>query len=82
MNIWSAILCLGVTALASANADDCRCLPGDECWPSPSSWNTLNTTVGGRLIATVPIGTPCHDPHYDAIACAKLQAEWNLPQTQ
>lgn len=65
--------------LGSAQAADqpaCRCLPGDECWPSTSSWNDLNSTVDGRLIATVPIGSPCHDPSYDAEACAALQERW------
>ena len=60
----------------------CYCFPGDSCWPSTSAWAQLNTTVGGRLIATVPIGTPCHDPNYDAAACIALQGQWTLPQTQ
>lgn len=84
MKLWS-VLCLSATALAGASvstSEDCHCLPGDECWPAASSWTALNSTVGGRLVATVPIGTPCHDPHYDAVACAALQAEWNEPQTQ
>ncbi|KKY37574.1 putative isoamyl alcohol [Diaporthe ampelina] len=46
----------------------CRCLPGDACWPATSSWDSLNTTVGGKLIATVPIGSVCHDPTYDEAA--------------
>lgn len=60
----------------------CHCLPGDACWPSSARWNALNTTVGGRLVATVPIGTPCHEPTYDEAACKSLQNDWYLPQTQ
>lgn len=76
-----------LAVLASANdtscpSGECRCMPTDSCWPSASSWAALNSTVGGRLIATVPIGSPCHDPTYDATACAALQNAWNLPQTQ
>ncbi|KAL3488174.1 FAD-binding domain-containing protein [Aspergillus germanicus] len=59
----------------------CHCLPEDSCWPASNKWNALNSTVGGRLIATVPIGSPCHDPNYDEAACAALQADWNYPQT-
>lgn len=59
----------------------CHCLPGDACWPSSARWNALNTTVGGRLVATVPIGAPCHDPTYDEAACKSLQNDWYLPQT-
>ncbi|EED16287.1 isoamyl alcohol oxidase, putative [Talaromyces stipitatus ATCC 10500] len=76
-----------LAVLASASDDatcptgQCRCMPTDSCWPSASSWAALNSTIGGRLIATVPIGSPCHDPNYDADACAALQSAWNLPQT-
>lgn len=76
-------------ALATAGAvsagyttPKCRCLPGDACWPSTSVWSAFNKTVNGALIKTVPIGSPCHDPTYDAAACSALQTAWNLPQTQ
>ncbi|KAL4767772.1 hypothetical protein BDW60DRAFT_226368 [Aspergillus nidulans var. acristatus] len=83
--VWTAALLFGATATAapaagSSNAS-CHCLPGDACWPSAAKWNALNSTVGGRLIATVPIGSVCHEPAYDAEACAQLQEDWNLPQT-
>ncbi|KAH6989512.1 hypothetical protein BKA56DRAFT_543155 [Ilyonectria sp. MPI-CAGE-AT-0026] len=72
---------LPLLALVGASqASKCRCLPGDACWPSTAVWNSLNSTVGGQLIATVPIGSPCHDPNYDADLCAELQDEWSLPQ--
>ncbi|KAL4808590.1 hypothetical protein BDV18DRAFT_150977 [Aspergillus unguis] len=75
--IATALLLAGSVAASS----DCHCLPGDSCWPSTSQWDALNSTVNGRLIATVPIGSPCHDPTYDATACEALQNDWNLPQT-
>ncbi|KAH8654952.1 putative isoamyl alcohol oxidase [Tricladium varicosporioides] len=58
----------------------CRCLPGDSCWPSSFDWTSLNATVGGRLIATAPLGSPCHDPTFDATKCGILQTEWLNPQ--
>ena len=60
----------------------CRCLPGDLCWPAAPAWSNLNTKLGGRLIKTVPIGSPCHDPTYDAAACQALQDNWTHPQPQ
>ena len=60
----------------------CRCIPGDSCWPSSQEWTDLNATVGGRLIATVPLATECHDPNFNATACANLQEVWSMPQTQ
>ncbi|KAF5865579.1 hypothetical protein ETB97_003423 [Aspergillus alliaceus] len=70
----------GLTSTAFADGSGCHCLPGDSCWPSASSWESLNSTVGGRLVATVPIGSPCHDPTYDAAACAALKSNWTVPQ--
>ncbi|KAI9929557.1 hypothetical protein MW887_001030 [Aspergillus wentii] len=78
--IWSWI-CVSLASSALASASDCRCLPSDSCWPSASQWAALNSSVGGHLVATVPIGSPCHDPHYDQSACEELQKGWNLPQT-
>ncbi|RFU29540.1 hypothetical protein B7463_g6798, partial [Scytalidium lignicola] len=84
-----SFLFAGATALLAAShalADtsslnsNCKCMPGDECWPSPIAWSILNATVGGRLIATTPIGTPCHDPNYDAAECAYLQSQVHNPQ--
>ncbi|KAF4781198.1 FAD binding domain-containing protein [Colletotrichum scovillei] len=64
------------TAFTERAAGDCKCFPGDACWPATAQWDALNTTVGGNLIATVPLGAPCHDPVYDAATCATLQSEW------
>lgn len=84
-----ALLPLAVIADISSASDPayaasakCRCLPGDACWPSDSTWAKLNSTVSGALIKTVPIGSPCHDPNYDEAACAALQDSWTLVETQ
>lgn len=62
----------------------CRCFPGDACWPSRSDWDAFNQTLGGKLVATVPIGSPCHvdafEP-YDEQACATLKDNWGFPAT-
>lgn len=60
----------------------CRCIPGDSCWPSVEKWDALNETIGGRLIATVPLATVCHDPNYDQAQCSSMQEQWNLPGIQ
>lgn len=60
------------------SSTSCKCFPGDACWPKQPEWTKLNTTVGGRLVATVPLGSPCHNPSYDANQCAKLQDEWRF----
>lgn len=75
----------GLTSVAVAatnSSSSCYTLPSDSAWPSTSSWDSLNSTVNGRLIATVPIGSPCHDPTYDEAACAVLQNNWTVASTQ
>ncbi|PSN75563.1 FAD-binding domain-containing protein [Corynespora cassiicola Philippines] len=62
--------------LNTDRAENCKCLPSDECWPDQQSWDKLNSTVGGRLVQTVPLGSPCHDPNYDEEKCAQLQEDW------
>lgn len=73
---------LKATPGTNSYSPSCRCLPGDDCWPSPQEWARLNATVQGRLIATVPLGAPCHDPTYNATECSYLQAEWPFPEIQ
>lgn len=60
----------------------CRCFPGDECWPSVSTWNALNQSIDGRLIKTVPLATPCHTPNYDEDKCETLRNGWNKTNEQ
>ena len=64
-----------ITASAGPN-DTCRYIPGDAGWPSYSDWTQLNLTVGGRLIATVPVGHVCHKSGpfaaYNQTACEDL----------
>lgn len=74
-------LALGSLATSESN-QDCRCFPGEECWPSTDVWNQFNQTLEGRLIATVPLATPCHAPNYDAAACDKLREQWTDPALQ
>lgn len=62
----------------------CRCYPTDACWPSTAEWAAFNATVGGRLVATVPIASACHYDDftpYDEQACAALRDVWGYPQT-
>lgn len=66
----------------SNNCNNCKCFPGDVCWPSTSDWDSLNQTVSGRLVATVPLGQACHDPNYDPVKCQALRDGWQNPATQ
>ncbi|KAI1207620.1 FAD-binding domain-containing protein [Annulohypoxylon truncatum] len=69
-------LLIRVAVVGASSPTKCKYLPGDANWPSHDEWATLNSTVGGRLIATVPLGSPCHDPTYDGELCVSLQNQW------
>ncbi len=66
----------------SRSSSECRYLSGDSGWPSIPAWSQRDSTVQGRLIATVPLGLPCHNSTYNATECAILSADWVLPQYQ
>lgn len=65
----------------SFNTSNCRCFPGDPCWPSISDWIALNRSLHGNLVATVTLASPCHDKFFDANKCAWLQSTWFFPET-
>ena len=67
-----------------SNGTGCRCFPGDACWPTISEWTVFNQSIGGKLIATIPIASPCHDDAFgpfDLQECAKIQSVWFFPET-
>jgi len=64
--------------------DQCKCHPGDACWPTPSQWSSLNQTVSGRLVLAIPPGAACYLsfnglPTFDAAKCAETAANWFNP---
>lgn len=71
--------------LAAGNPSPrCRYLPGDDQWPDNAQWAALNQSLGGRLIATVPQASVCHNIpylHYDRAACQALASTWDSAQT-
>lgn len=70
--------------LVNRRTTSCRCFPGDSCWPSKSEWDNFNSTVEGKLVATIPIGSPCHDDSfrsYNQQQCDSLKDNWGFPQT-
>lgn len=87
---FKSFLTLGLAATAAAKSifprvtsnSTCKKLPGDADWPSSSVWASLNTTVEGRLIASVPLGAYCHDaPYniYDETMCNAVKADYAFP---
>lgn len=60
----------------------CRTFPGDALWPSKTQWEAFNSSVGGNLIASLPLAAVCHNDalaDFDSQACATIQNNWYLP---
>ncbi|KAG8528244.1 uncharacterized protein KY384_007161 [Bacidia gigantensis] len=82
---------LGSFNLSQPQSSGCRVIPLDSKWPTLHEWAALNQSVGGRLIATVPAGSPCYKSTfdvstgaydlstYDEAACATVQKSWHEP---
>ncbi|KAL2832787.1 hypothetical protein BJY01DRAFT_260036 [Aspergillus pseudoustus] len=73
------LLIKGFLLLAGAQSvfAKCRCAPTDECWPSTTQWNTLNSTVAGKLIHNQPLAKACyHGPGYSAAECQRVASNW------
>ena len=48
----------------------------ESCWPSTSTWNVFNASIGGKLIADVPPALPCYPgPAFNARDCAAIDVE-------
>ena len=73
---------LASAAPAAESSHGCKVMPSDKKWPSPKVWNAFNASVDGRLIKTIPIATPCHDPSFSKDECAEVQDNWGIADYQ
>lgn len=57
----------------------CKTYPGDQRWPSTPVWKVFDLLLGGALIKTVPVASPCyHDyDNYDEARCTWLTNNWD-----
>lgn len=72
------------TATKRTAPGECKTFPGDAAWPSDLVWDVLDLLVGGALIKTVPLASPCYDSwgNYDANECAYVTEQWQEPTIQ
>ncbi|THU90643.1 FAD binding domain protein [Dendrothele bispora CBS 962.96] len=70
-----------VAALASFTiGKNCRILPTDPSWPTQDVWDAFNNSVDGRLVKTIPLGNPCHDPTFNQEQCDTIRNNWHIPE--
>ena len=69
----------------------CKCAPGDECWPDANKWKKLNETVSGGLRVNLPLAVSCYNTFqgplgnlstYDAAKCADATKNFASEQYQ
>ncbi|KAJ4992083.1 FAD binding domain-containing protein [Stagonosporopsis vannaccii] len=64
------------------NFTSCRTFPGDSEWPSNTTWSTFDALLGGALIPTIPIASPCYDSRWgqkDGEKCASILKNFTNP---
>jgi hypothetical protein len=44
--------------------------------PSELDWNSLNTTLSGRLLSIQPPASVCHTESFNAESCATVKSQW------
>ncbi len=57
----------------------CKCLPGESCFPSAAVISTFEKSLTHPLIHPRPIANVCFrgDPAFNAAACNTVKANWN-----
>lgn len=70
---------IGLATLSIAwSTPNCKAVPGSADWPSDNAWASLNDSLSGQLIKTLPPGAVCHPTQstFNAAACPVVQAGW------
>ncbi|KAJ0423136.1 hypothetical protein BJY00DRAFT_299751 [Aspergillus carlsbadensis] len=70
-------LALAIPATLSGPPEQCRCKPGETCWPSDDDWRALNETLQGVLVRVRPVGHVCHGTSFNLHACEQVRSASN-----
>ncbi|POS73269.1 hypothetical protein DHEL01_v208343 [Diaporthe helianthi] len=56
----------------------CKSTPSDASWPSTAEWTSLNASIDGRLLRTVPAASSCWpgNPFGSTIDCQNVRDGW------
>lgn len=67
------------------NFTGCKTFPGDNAWPSISTWGEIDSLIGRSLIKTIPIASVCYNSPWgskDAAMCNALVGSFQKFSTQ
>jgi hypothetical protein len=76
---WIHTVCSVSLAVSVHAASRPPCTASQPCWPSHSVWTAFNSSLSGRLVSPRPPAWPCHEPHFNAAACAEARENWTNP---
>lgn len=68
----------GTGAIPYQTEPTCKVTPHDASWPSNSDWRSLNATINGSLLRTVPAASACwpDSPFVSHIPCDTATNKW------
>ncbi|KAL3489202.1 FAD-binding domain-containing protein [Aspergillus germanicus] len=74
LSIFAGLL-LAIRASASPA---CKVTPYDPEWPSHADWASLNNSIDGQLLSTVPVASSCWagNPFDSPVNCSTVQSNW------
>lgn len=60
-------------------ARHCKSTPFDRSWPPEADWKALNSSIDGKLLATVPVASSCWvgNPFNSTVSCNYTNSEWS-----
>ncbi|KAJ4985511.1 FAD binding domain-containing protein [Stagonosporopsis vannaccii] len=69
----------GASVLPLQSSPSCKSTPYDLSWPSTEEWASLNTTIGGSLIRSIPAASACWSGNAfgSAISCETATDKWS-----
>lgn len=72
------LLLASPAAAAVLAGQKCRSTLSDASWPSTAEWASLNTSIDGRLLRTVPAASSCWpgNPFGSTIDCQEVTNGW------
>ncbi|PPR04232.1 hypothetical protein CVT24_013335, partial [Panaeolus cyanescens] len=75
-------LALATTSIKASPVEPktvCKCLPGQPCFPSPSTISAFESTLSQPLIHPRPMGSVCfpNDPTFNALECDAVKSKWH-----
>lgn len=70
--------CLAFLAASLVESTKCKTSPHDANWPSVQEWASLNQSIQGTLLKTIPVSSSCYpgNPFGSSHECSDVKDHW------